>query len=115
MCKYCGLAETAHAAHVVDVYYSSSLTPAAKRIAELQVEEAKKAEAALRASYVEHIIDPNPPWKVGMVVDGRDGNSSFECEIIRVNIDDESCDVEWKCDGTITKRLPYCALSFRNI
>lgn len=110
LCKNCGLAESAHAAHAVEKYYNSSVTPAAKKIAVLQEAEAKKAEAALQASYVEHVIDSNPPWKVGMIVDGRDGNSTFECEIMQVNIEDESCDVKWKCDGSITKRLPYCAL-----
>lgn len=113
MCKHCGLAETSHVAQVVEAYYKSSLTPTVKKITEMQEAEAKKVEAALQNSYIKHVIDTNPHWKIGMIVDGRDGNSSFECAILQVNIDDESCDVEWKCDGSITKRLPYCALSDR--
>lgn len=115
LCKNCGFAETSHTSHVVDNYYHSSLTPTAKKIKEAQEAEIRKMEAISRDNVINHVIDRNPYWKVGMIVDGRDGNSAFECEILQVNIDDESCDVKWACDGSITKRLPYCALSDREV
>jgi hypothetical protein len=56
----------------------------------------------------------DPVWKVGMVVEGRDGNSLFDCEILQVNHEDESCNVRWLCDSTVTNRLPYCALYMKD-
>jgi len=114
VCKSCGRDESAHQPTVVASYYESTSNSVSKRINEIQEAERLKAQAALLAAASQHVIDQNPYWKAGMVVDGRDGNSSFVCEILQVNIDDETCDVKWAMDGTITKRLPYCALSIRD-
>lgn len=114
VCKLCGQDEYSHESNVVASYYQSSTNPVAQRITNIQEAEQAKAQAALEAAVAQHEIDLNPYWKAGMIVDGRDGNSSFVCEILQVNIGDETCDVKWACDGSITKRLPYCALSIRD-
>ena len=113
VCKFCGHEEFSHDPQVVASYYQSSSNAVTRRITDIQEAERAKAEAILLEIERQHEIDLNPYWKAGMIVDGRDGNSSFECEILQVNIEDESCDVKWACDGSITKRLPYCALTVR--
>ena len=110
VCKNCGLGESSHCEESVASFYSSSSNPVAHKITLMQEAERWRVEATTHLNVEVHQVDQKPLWQVGMLVDGRDGNSLFECEILSVNIEDESCDVKWMCDGNVTKRLPYCAL-----
>lgn len=112
-CKNCGQEESLHEAASVASYYDRSAAATAAL-------PWQKHEATAPSSSVVVVdaapkdVNLDPVWKVGMVVEGRDGNSMFDCEILQVNHADESCDVKWLCDSTVTNRLPYCALYLKD-
>lgn len=130
-CRNCNVEESSHTLEPVTKYYAAQkrsyklpnpATPSADSSSSIgfssHVDSLSNAVTTVPGI---HIADPlpaivnwNPVWKVGMVVEGRDGNSLFDCEIVNVNYEDESCNVRWLCDSTVTNRLPYCALYLKD-